>query len=126
MELIRAYNITDYETVNKWFTDQRVYSIPADFLSDIGYIVPGVAVGFLVKTNINCCFLEPFIANPDAPVSIRDEALREILRKLEDTAKSMGIRMVYGIATSPTMINRALDSGWVDLGKSTLLTKETT
>ena len=68
-----------------------------DFLSDIGFVVPGVASGFLVTTNVNCCFLEPFISNPKAPKELRDKALKEILESLEDKASKIGIRLIYGV-----------------------------
>lgn len=122
--MIREYSFQDYETINVWFKKRNGVGIPMESLSNIGFIVPGVAAGFLVTTNVNCCFFEPFIANPDTTPTERDTALREILNKLEDASRSMGIKYTYGLATSQTMIKRAMDNNWLDLGNHTLVVKE--
>lgn len=122
--MIQKYGKSNYLEVHEWFKAQKGVSILEDMLSPIGFIVPGVAAGFLVLTNVNCCFFEPFIANPKASKPARDEALVMILRELQNKSKELGIKMIYGVSTSPTMIKRALNSGWLSLGLSTLVCKE--
>lgn len=120
---IREYSQQDYYEVSQWFRDQTGHDIPRDLLSNIGFIVPGIAAGFLITTNVNCCFLEPFIANPDIPSANRDIALRKILTQLEQAAEKLNIRITYGISTSPTMLDRAKSSGWIELGEHKLVAK---
>lgn len=123
--MVERYKPHQYEMVNDWFKDRKGDSIPEPFLSPTGFIVPGVAVGFLIKTDCNVCFLEPFISNPKASKELRSIALNDIMEHLEREASKLGYRFIYGIATASTMIEYALKRGWTDMGNSTVLAKET-
>lgn len=106
---MRQFNLhDDYSDINAWFHERKGEYFPVKFLSGTGFIVPGVAVGFLIRTDANVGILEPFVSNPHAPEKERDEALNKILKKLVDHAKSLGYRAVFGFSTAQTMIDRAL------------------
>lgn len=115
----------DYDTVNSWFVAQTDKTFPKRHLSNLGFVVKGVAAGFLVITNTSVCFMEPFIANPRASEQDRDKALTMIIKRLENAAKAAGMTLVYGITTVPNMIKRGLESGFkIQPGNQTLLVKE--
>lgn len=106
---IRQFSIhDDYKDINAWFHERKGEYFPIKFLAQTGFIVPGVAVGFLIKTDAYVGILEPFISNPAAPEKERDEALNMILKKLTEHAKNIGYRAVFGFSTAQTMIDRAL------------------
>lgn len=125
---IRQFSIhDDYKEINEWFYSRKGEYFPLKFLSQTGFIVPGVAVGFLIKTDVNVGILEPFISNPRAPEKERDEALNMILETLCNQAKSIGYRAVFGFSTAQTMLNRALKQDFDILEtNSTTVVKELT
>jgi hypothetical protein len=121
---MKRYTPDMYDQINDWFRSRKFDSIPSKFLSHTGFIVPGVAVGFLIETNTAVCFLEPFISNPKAPKELREKSLAGIVEALEQEASKLGYRFCYGIATSPTMIDHGLKRGWLDMGDYKVIVKE--
>lgn len=113
-----------YEMINEWFKDRKGDSIPEAFIPPTGFIVPGVAAGFLIKTDCNVCFLEPFISNPKANKDLRKKALSDIMARLEIEASKLGYRFAYGVSTAPTMIDHALNQNWTSMGNMTVVAKE--
>lgn len=84
---------------------------PGD-LPTVGFIVPGIAGGFLMQTDTNSCIFEPFIANPESYGQDRDEALIQIMQDLLNAAKDKGYKRVFGFSTHPGMVSRALSLGF--------------
>lgn len=95
-----------------------------DLLSPVGFIIPGIAAGFLMSTPTKACILEPFIANPEADIADRDLALRTILSSLVDKAEAMGFDYIFGFAASPTMIERAVEQGFYCSEKAVTVIKD--
>lgn len=106
---MRRYDKSDFEVISKWF------DVPHNMLPTVGFIEPGVAVGFLVQTDTNMCFLEPFIANPQVDRAERNLALYAIMQALLDEAKALKYDMALGIATHKGMIQRAYDLGFTKI-----------
>lgn len=123
---IRQFSMhDDYKDINSWFYSRKGEYFPIKFLSQTGFIVPGIAVGFLIKTDANVGILEPFISNPQAPEKERDEALNMILETLCNHARHIGYRAVFGFSTAQTMITRALKQDFEILEiNSTTVVKE--
>lgn len=109
---IRPFIDSDYSTVCAWYHGRNKTPVPKEFLPRIGFVVDSIAMGFLMQTDSNLCILEPFIANPEAPSPIRDEALKMVLSTLVATAANMGYKAVFGFSTSTTMVQRALSQGF--------------
>lgn len=107
----RAYNDSDYSELEQWYRLRGVEPVMSLF-PKVGFIVPGVAAGFLMQTDTSACILEPFIANPNTNKAQRHEALSVILYDLTEAARDLGYSHVYGFSTSPTMIARALEMGF--------------
>lgn len=122
--MIERYAPHQYSMINQWFRDHKGENIPESFLPQTGFIVPGVAVGFLINTDCNVCFLEPFISNKNVTKELRTQALADIMVRLEREAYHLGYRVVYGISTAPTMIDHALTNNWINMGNMTVVAKE--
>ncbi len=78
----------------------------------IGFIVPGVAVGFIMQTDTKCAILEPFVSNLKIPREQRDVALSLILTKLTTYAKNSGFKAVFGFSRNLPMLKRAKLQGF--------------
>lgn len=124
---LREYIESDKEQINNWFYLRKLNNLPLINLPQIGYIVPDVAAGFLIKTDFNFCILEPFFSNPEAPKEVRDEALDQIIIKLTEYAKNNKFSALYGFSTSVPMIKRGLKHGFTICElQSTTIFKEIT
>lgn len=122
--MMKRYDPNMYDQINEWFRDHRGDSIPEALLSKVGFIVPGVAVGFLIQTDTDVCLFEPFISNPKVPSELRETSLAGIVESLELEASKLGYRFCYGIATAPTMIEHGVKRDWVVMGNYTVIAKE--
>lgn len=107
--MIRRYEKSDFNSISTWS------GVPLNILPTVGLIEPDVAVGFLVQTDTNYCFLEPFIANKARPKEERNVAIYAIADGLLAEAKHRGFDMVFCILSHPRMIERAHDLGFVNV-----------
>lgn len=122
--MVREYNDTDFNMINEWFKYQTDGALEQHSLSKVGFVVDGVACGFLYQTDSNFGILETFIANPNISAKERDLALKQILESLIDASKELKLKRLFGFSTSNTMINRALDLGFKIQDVSTTVVKE--
>ena len=109
--MVREYTKYDYDEVSSWYHSRSI-PITEDYLPQHGFIIPGVAAGFLYATDSNFCIFESFIANPEADRDHRKEGLRLIVEQMIKKAKNLGYRNAYGFATSQTMIQIGAEQGF--------------
>lgn len=114
----------DYAMLRTWYVYRGKDAIPIDSLPKVGFIINGVAAGFLMQTDTKSCILEPFISNPNKSVEERDNALTGLLDRLVKEAKLLGYTHVFGFSTSPTMIKRAHNQGFKTIEISEVVCKE--
>lgn len=108
---IRAYTNEDFSELNDWYR-ARGAKIQERYLPQYGFIVEGIAAGFLMQTDCPVCFLEPFISNPSATKHDRDRALNLILNQLVSLARLQEYELIYGVSTSKTMVDRSINTGF--------------
>lgn len=122
--MIRAFNKSDYEEIATWYAgrDQPIPTPKA--LPEIGYIEPGVAAGFLFRTDANWCLIESYIAHPNSDSKVRSEALDLITFALIQTAKEMGFRHIVSMTKNEAIIQRAKKHDFKSMGQYEMLSKE--
>lgn len=103
MMLIRKITDKDLNEIMGWFHSRNIKITP-EYLPQTGFIVPGIAAGFIYRTDANFCIFESFIGNPKRPYTERQEALRHIVPIMIQEARDMGYKEAFGFATSKTMI----------------------
>lgn len=108
--MIRPIIPRDYDMISQWYQDRNM-EYPKTMPKD-GFIIEGVAAGFLVNTDSGFAILEPFISNRNSSPEARSEALGVILRELVDYAAKAGYKAVYGFSTSLSMLKRAKHLGF--------------
>lgn len=119
----RKYVDEDFYSIIEWY--EARHTRPAqDMIPPTGFIVPGIAAGFLMRTDTSACILEPFIANPHANKQDRDRALNSIMKDLLDEARSLGYDRVFGFSSHERMIERAVSHGFTIVEESTTVVKE--
>lgn len=123
MIVSRKYELDDYWQLAEWWAARKIV-MAEDVLPPTGFIVPGIAAGFLIKTDTSCCIIEPFIANPRANKEDRDAALNKIMLDLIEEARFLGFKRIFGFSSRESMIERALNCGYVIVEESTTVCKE--
>ncbi len=109
--MIRRYRDYDYVMLLDWYTSRGIQPMK-DFIPKIGFVVPGVAAGFLLSTDTKCCVFEPFITNPKANKQDRKHALDLIMEHLINEAKNLGFTRIFGFTNNPRMAELTLDWGF--------------
>jgi len=89
---MRPFTLADLAEVNSWWKARKQPVRPASYLPKYGYIQPGVAAGWLFRTDSCIGFLDDFVTNPKAPLMQRVMYLDGITRNLVATAKRVGIK----------------------------------
>lgn len=107
----RKYMNEDFEEIRSWY-DMRGMTVELQDLPKVGFIVPGVAAGFIMQTDTNCCILEPFIANPLTLKKCREVALDSIFKHLIKEAQTLGFKKIFGFSTHLKMVWRAQTFGF--------------
>lgn len=119
----RKYKDEDFYSIIEWYEARHIR--PAqDMIPPTGFIVPGIAAGFLMRTDTSACILEPFIANPCANKHDRDKALNAIMSDLINEARHLGYDRVFGFSSHERMLERAVSQGFIIVEESTTVVKE--
>ena len=107
----RKYVDEDWQEVLSWYISRKM-SLDKNGLSQTGFIVPGIACGWLMKTDAKVCIIEPLIANSNTDAAQRDEALDTIVEELLKEATLSGHTLIYGFSNVPSILNRASKWGF--------------
>jgi hypothetical protein len=121
---LRQYREKDYEEIRGWWACRGLGVVPEAHLPEVGYIVDGVAVGFLTQTDSRIALIEILLANPKTEKKVRDRALDTIVWALEEAAAERGFLSVVGVTRIEAVAQRALKNGFKALGKYELVYKE--
>jgi len=109
--MVRKYTKKDWKEVSSWFQERNI-PFTEDLLPEHGFIIPGIAAGYLYATDSNFCIFEGFVANPKADRNSRKEGLRLIVTELIKQAKELEFKQVFGFAASKTMIKIGFEQGF--------------
>lgn len=121
--MIRKFQKSDTEEVIGWFHSRKI-EVTSDYLPETGFIEPGIAAGFIYRTDANFCIFECFVSNPNTSPVEREVALSLIVTKMIAEAKNMGFKKAYGFATSQTMIRRGQEQGFKFLETCSTIVKD--
>ncbi len=91
---MRKFSESDYQQVHEWFQRRNMKTPSVSMLPKTGFIIDGIAVGFLIKTDTEVGILDFFCSNPLVDTLNRLEALDEIAFGLSLHAKQCGIKQL--------------------------------
>lgn len=122
---MRRFEKGDIETVNAWQVARGLVPVPADELSEIGFIEDGVAVGFLLRTEVkSIAILDSFITNPAARRSARYWAIEQLISILECEAFKRGVTKLGGWTSSRGMARLCEAAGFSRTAPHVALVKD--
>lgn len=86
-------------------------------LSEQGWCVDGIAIGFLVSTDSAQAYMDHVCSDPNSNKIKRDDALRTLFWKIEAEAKTDGNLLLVALAQLPAMRKRFEDAGYSKAGE---------
>ncbi len=100
-----------FEQVLQWLR-MRGESASPEALPKTGYIVPGVAAGFLYRTDSSIAWIDSLVASKERTREERSQALDAIVEALRQEARRAGFKSILGYTLQPVVVDRALRLGW--------------
>ena len=124
MDKVIHYAHEHYSQIKEWFA-LRELPVPSHHsLPTNGFIVPGVAAGFIYLTDSDVSILDCFISNPLTTDVDRDEALDSIAKHLIACAELHDTKILICNTVLKAIKDRAVYLGFTDTGMHFSLAKE--
>ncbi len=121
---IRSFNPLDLDEMNRWYDLRGEPSIKIEMIPRLGFLVPGVAAGFLYQTDSSMALVEGFVSNPEALLWKRAKALHMILEALTSAAQGFGFKLVVGSSKRTGPVSLTLRQGFRRIGSYEMVVKE--
>lgn len=102
----------DFDEIEKWFFERDMRMPDVSLFPRVGFIVRGVAAGFIFYTDSLVAIIDGYISNPKSDARQRDEALDLITEALINNAKFHGIKVIKCDTPLDVVKKRALKFGF--------------
>lgn len=112
-----------YEMLCGWLSARGIPNPPKTTMSEIGYVVDDLAIGFLFLTTSKIAEIDNIAADPKVSAWERDHAIHFLLIALEHEAAEAGCHLVKVLGRIPTMKKRFDRLGYESHGEFTLYYK---
>lgn len=122
--MMRRFKPFDCPEICGWYKAWKMEPIAGGRLPEMGYIVPGVAAGFVYLCEARMAFIEGLIANPAKSKACRDEALDLIVLGLIDYANEQDRDYIFGFTKLQAVVDRGLNHKFKPLGTFHMMAKE--
>lgn len=113
MKIVKFEKIEHYEDVCYWWSQHDWSQLPRDALPKTGFIVEGVAAGFLYKTDSQFAILEFIISNKNAKKEDRKQAVDLVVKNLIDEAKNSGYNLIFSSICHPSLMTIYENNGLI-------------
>jgi hypothetical protein len=123
---LRRFNLEeDLGSLTEWYAARDRRPVAAEDFPQIGFIEPGVAAGFLFRTDSSIAFADLFISNPKASTLTSARAVYAIMERLAVEAEACGFKYVAGLVSAPGTKKLCERQGFEKAGVYEMLLKET-
>jgi hypothetical protein len=122
--VIRSFEPSDLATINGWYRQYGMPELTLNSLPKTGFIVEGIAAGFLFITDANLALMDAYIANPEASKEERKQALDKVTDALLEQARLSGINRVLALTKREVIEERCQNYNFKSLGSYQLFVKE--
>lgn len=112
---------SDLKEIVEWYNDRKLVSkqINLDWFSDTGFIVPGIAAGFVYfSSNSKRAYIEDFITNPKSSKDDRNNALDLIANQIESICRQHKVKYIVATTNVKAIIVRAINHGYLTDNKT--------
>lgn len=120
----RRYRTGDFDELARWCVGRKMRPLDPAELPQIGFVVPGLAAGFLYLTDSHTAFAGGLLSNPDAPMLARARAASTIVDRLLEEGRACGFKYVAVTCSLESTKKLSRRKGFVTDGAYELLFKE--
>lgn len=121
---LRPFAAGDLAELNRWYEKRRLSAVPGTMLPKLGLFAPGVAAGFLYRTDSSVALIDGLVTNPVAPLRVRREAVAAIVDGLRSLAKERGVSHLVAMTERRSTRRVAERAGFAAIGTYTMLGME--
>ena len=118
MKVRKFDHMADYETLCMWWKQHEWLPVPVQCLPMTGFIVDGLAAGFLYKTDSNIAWLEWVVANKESDKEERSKAIDLVVDELILRAKELGYTRIFTSTNNPKLEARYHKHGFGSFDKN--------
>lgn len=119
----RKVKETDFVSIERWRSSRGLPPILRQMYAPNGFIVDGVAAGFLTFTDTSVALIENLVTNPEVEKDEREAALSSIIVDCEKMARACDCTYVIGISNRSKIASYARMHGF-RISEATLYMKE--
>ena len=101
-----------YEDFKAWYSPRVALPMEPQYLPKVGFVSPGVAMGFLYQTDSAVALIEALVANPKASGADRTRGIDEVVVAIIGEARALGFKILHGQTELPVIIERAKRLGF--------------
>lgn len=120
---VREYEESDFASIQRWLHKWNHEKITSEQLPETGFVVPGVAIGFVRMVEGNMAIFDSMVSNPYASQRLRHNALDDLVGHIMAHLKADGVTKVLAFTVDDGTLTRAKRHGFKQL-RHTLLSKE--
>lgn len=106
----------DFDDIRTWFEARDSQMPERSLFPRIGFIISGIAAGFIYFTDSDVAIIDGYISNPNTDSKTRSDALNEITQSLIKYAQFQKIKLIKCDTQLEAIKRRALDFGFKHLG----------
>lgn len=110
--------------LQRWLIKHKLAPLLTDDLPRIGFVVDGVAAGFLRVCEGSYGLIDGYITNPAVEGPKRHEALEAITKSILRAARAMDIHRILTFTTDECIISRAKKHGFAQLPHTFLVLED--
>jgi hypothetical protein len=109
---MRPFETNDIDELNGWLKAHGQNTVTPEMLPGIGVIVPGVAAGFLYRTDSSVGMIHCLTSNPTATSAQRHEALDAVVEALLAASRHVGVKHLLCFSSDSSVIARSARHGF--------------
>lgn len=106
----------DFEQIATWYGMREMRFPDRSLFPPTGFIISGVAAGFIYYTDSLVALIDCYISNPDTDSKTRSDALNAVTDALINSAKFHRCKMIKCDTQSEAIKKRALAHGFKTIG----------
>ncbi len=95
-----------------WYAPRLSGPVGPEFLPKVGFVLPGIAMGFLYQTDSAVAHIEGLVANPKVSGEERTRGIDEVVKAIIDEARKLGFKSLHGQTDLPVIVERAKRLGF--------------
>lgn len=126
MYTVRAerYLPEDYEQLKVWYAARGLDAPSAEAIPKTGIIIPGIAIGFLLRTDGPIALIWGLVSNPAVDQGTREKAVELVVDRLESLARNSGFIQIVGLTVQEKVLGYARKKKYQQGGRVSLVVKE--